>query len=162
MVVVHSTLVETRFWNHVDKTETCWLWNGKPNKDGYGRLQVSGYPREAHRISWEINVGPIPSGMYVCHQCDIKICVRPDHLYIGTGADNISDTFGGERNWRAKLTLEQVDHIRKEYNSDGISYAELGRKYGVSGACVWRIIAGKSWVKMRRLARNGGTVTMGP
>lgn len=87
---------EERFWQRVDKTETCWLWTGDKYPTGYGRIKVNGKFKSTHRFSYELNVGEIPKGeghhgICVCHKCDIKSCVRPDHLFLGTMMDNMHD-----------------------------------------------------------------------
>ena len=75
------------FWDHVKKTDTCWLWIGHIKRDGYG-----GYgSRLVHRIVYELVNGRIPEGMLICHKCDIRNCVNPDHLFIGTYKDNQQD-----------------------------------------------------------------------
>lgn len=76
-----------KFWGLVEKTETCWLWKGYRRTDGYG-----GYgPHLVHRYAYEFARGPIPQGLCVCHSCDVKNCVNPDHLFIGTYSDNMQD-----------------------------------------------------------------------
>lgn len=85
---------EERFWSHVDKSGECWEWIAYRNnsRGGYGRFQPAvGIRKEAHRYAWEITHGPIPDGLYVCHDCDNPSCVRPDHLFLGTQKDNIRD-----------------------------------------------------------------------
>ena len=72
-----------------DKTD-CWLWQGA-NSLGYGQLQFNGSVVGAHRVSWTIFIGPIPDGLSVLHKCDIKNCINPHHLFIGTNVDNSLD-----------------------------------------------------------------------
>lgn len=71
--------------------DTCWLWTGGRDGKGYGRVWRDGRRQPAHRVAYEILVGQIPSGLQVCHHCDVKLCVRPSHLFIGTQVDNMQD-----------------------------------------------------------------------
>ena len=86
---------QERFWSYVKKTPHCWLWTASKIGKGYGNFSRS--PKEAprttyaHRLSYEWEVGPIPSGMMVCHRCDNPLCVRPSHLFLGTNTDNMHD-----------------------------------------------------------------------
>src|SRR4051812_15429853 len=80
--------VADRLWKHVEKTETCWLWTGYCDRAGYGTIQIAKAPALVHRVSYEIHVGQIPSDKIVRHTCDVRNCVRPDHLLIGTSKDN--------------------------------------------------------------------------
>lgn len=87
---------QERFWSKVIKTETCWLWNGsifdKNKQDNpYGAFWYKGQNRAAHRVAFEFQNGPIPDGLFVCHICDIGLCVRGDHLFTGTNKDNMKD-----------------------------------------------------------------------
>lgn len=93
----------------------CWLWTGCTNRMGYGRFNVRGGPVLAHRFSWELHFGAIPSGMFVCHKCDTPLCVNPGHLFIGTNADNVADmkAKGRASLGPRKLTDEQVIEIRR-------------------------------------------------
>lgn len=77
-----------RFWAKVDKTETCWLWIGHINADGYGRVRTGGKVVQAHRVSYETANGPIPAGLTIDHLCNTRSCVRPVHLEAVTHQEN--------------------------------------------------------------------------
>lgn len=79
------------FWNKVEKTTSCWLWIGSKTGSGYGKLKRKGKFYTAHRVSWEVYNGPIPKGMLVLHTCDVRNCVNPKHLFLGTHQDNMDD-----------------------------------------------------------------------
>jgi hypothetical protein len=79
------------FWNRVSKTDGCWLWTGCLASNGYGRFPLNYRRIPAHRYAWTLSNGPIPAGLEVCHHCDVRRCVRPDHLFLGTREDNIQD-----------------------------------------------------------------------
>lgn len=148
---------EQRLWDRVVKggPDECWLWTGRPTRAGYGQLQVNGRHAYAHRFSYELHYGPIPPGMYVCHTCDVRNCVNPRHLWLGTHLDNIADAArkGKYRNRsagvrrsvgakRAKLSPEQVVAIRADRTS---STRELATRYGVGREAVARIRRGQTW-----------------
>ncbi len=107
-----------RFWNKVNKTDTCWLWTASKFKNkGYGQFGFNGKNTQAHRVAWTITYGEIPKGMYVCHSCDNQSCVRPEHLFLGTPKDNVQDCINKKR--RANNTGKHVNanktHCPKEH-----------------------------------------------
>lgn len=149
-----------RFWENVVRTETCWLWAGRLDKQGYGiipqRKNDGTYtPARAHRISWQLINGDIPSDKILCHKCNIRNCVNPQHLYIGTHTDNINDAIRagtanpvaslGSRNASAKLTEELVKQMRLDYAQGGVRLKDLSKKYGVSISTAGKIINHKIW-----------------
>lgn len=128
----------------------CWIWTGWTfNGPGYGGFDINRRGHLAHRVSWLLYRGPIPDGLSVCHKCDVPACVNPDHLFLGTPADNTQDMISkgrnsrrdGERNAMATLTDELVRKIR---NATG-SQRSVAARFGVSHATVWAIRNRKRW-----------------
>lgn len=137
----------TRFFSHVDITDECWEWTGACIV-GYGQLHLSNPKRttRTHRLSWVIFYGSIPENMQVCHTCDNPLCVRPEHLFIGTGADNMRDkTNKGRGNYcgRKKLSDEQVLRIRQLHAINGLSQTRLAEKFDVSVSLISEIVNNK-------------------
>jgi len=88
-----------RFWPNVEKRPSgCWFWTGARKHTGYGQIWVVNSAKTAHRISWILHNGPIPTGLCVLHKCDNPPCVNPDHLFLGTRADNNLDCVAKGRN----------------------------------------------------------------
>lgn len=83
----------SRFWAKVSKTDGCWLWTGGRSNDGYGNFDN----KRPHRFSYELAFGPIPPKLNICHHCDTPLCVRPEHLFVGTQKDNIQDALAKNR-----------------------------------------------------------------
>lgn len=106
-----------RFWDKVHKTETCWEWSGQRTAQGYGRIKIGLQPVVAHRWMWEQEYGPIPDGTLVCHHCDNPPCVRPEHLFLGTHADNAHDRNYKGRDWQSRITHCPQGHPYDESNT---------------------------------------------
>jgi|CXWL01.1.fsa_nt_gi hypothetical protein len=148
-----------RFEPKFHVTPGCWEWIAGKFPGGYGQFWINGTQKHAHRISFEIYIGPIPEGLYVCHHCDNRACVNPDHLFLGTHQDNMDDMMSkgrvGQRgwNWRlpghsqgslntaAKLTEEQVRAIRQ----DPRRQQAIANDYGICQVMVSEIKRRKAW-----------------
>lgn len=151
MTFQHETAklpLEIRFWAKVIKTDGCWQWTGAKNRGGYGVLNLGRGKSNvlAHRISWEIHFGPIPEKINALHDCDNPGCTRPDHLFLGTYADNSQDASRkGRIPGPRKLTWEQAREVRLRHATEAISQVELGRQYSISGSSVCNIVNFKTY-----------------
>ena len=133
-----ANIIFARFWSKADvgSANDCWLWRGRKNEKGYGLFGDEG----AHRVSYRLEHGSIPDGLFVMHLCDIPACVNPRHLTVGTVTDNNRDcrTKGravnvtGERHGRSKLTDEQVAVIRAHTGR----MRDLAERFGVSPSTI--------------------------
>ena len=143
-----------RFWSRVrfpdePKEGDCWNWTALKTKAGYGIMGVGRRPdlknAYAHRLSWQMQHGPILNGLHVCHSCDNPSCVRPDHLFLGTAGDNMRDMWskGRGRNG-ARLTREIAEQIREKV-ATGQSRAVVARELGVSPSLISMIVSGSRW-----------------
>ena len=141
--------VSVRFWKHVATAgvDDCWLWTGGQYTTGYGQIKDRKIPKLAHRVSWELAYGGIPDGLWVLHKCDVHRCVNPNHLFLGTPADNSRDMSAkgrssrGARNPKAKLTATDVLAIR----SSLMTGAQVARLYGIQPSQVSHIRLRKQW-----------------
>lgn len=143
-------LRQSLFWDRTAKTadEACWHWTGMTNDKGYGRLRFLGVEYLAHRVAFALGKNTaLPGVVMVCHRCDNPICVNPEHLFLGTAADNNRDMMQkgrvarvtGFRNGRGKLTAEDIQAIRESTERQ----VDLCVRYGVSDGHISRIKSGQ-------------------
>lgn len=152
--------IDKRFWGKVKKTDSCWLWTGAKNGNGYGTIRYNGRPIGTHRMSWILANGlDIPKGMQVLHSCDNPLCVRPDHLSLGTLQENSKDMSRkgrasrkgptlprrGESNGSAVLNESDIRSIRSLYATGQHTMKQIANQYGVSDGAVRFIVRRITW-----------------
>jgi hypothetical protein len=171
-----ATLAEQFIAKVEPSTEGCWTWTAsvtttvRPSgyRCPYGQLRRAGRLLLAHRVSWELHAGPVPEGMRVLHRCDNPRCVRPDHLFLGTQADNVADARAkgwlrtatgdrhgsrthperrprGERSKAARLDEDRVREIRALAARGGLSQRAIARRFGVGRSTVRGVVARRVW-----------------
>jgi len=167
---------DARFWARVDRAGPvlrpglgpCWTWSGATGSAGYGRVRRAGRLIGVHRLIYQMFVGPIRSGLCLCHRCDNPPCCNPAHLFLGTNLDNSRDmvmkqrhrygpgskpecggprpAIWGIRHYNAKLTDEQILEIRRATGASERAVARLFQeRFGVARSCVRAIRAGMTW-----------------
>lgn len=171
------------FWERTDRSGECWEWQGRIGPYGYGLVNLGwrGTVMFAHRFAFDVSRGcDIPDGFMVCHRCDNRKCVRPDHLFLGTAKDNNVDKMlkgrglsprphvAGEHNHQAKINDAQRDEICRRYAAGGVLQRELAAEFGLTQTRVSQILQGDGQIQRRRqIARAqrlsafaGGTPTL--
>lgn len=161
--------LEERLLAQCDKTDSCWLWRGKKNSKGYGRLRRTGGSEVfAHRAAYASWRGPIPDGLLVLHSCDVRACINPDHLHLGTTQDNSREAVErgriarGERHGTRthpesfrlrvytpgsrgiKLSLDDVRMIRA-WRRLGFKLKDIAPAFGVHLGTISRIDRRETW-----------------
>lgn len=149
--------LERRFWSKVDikNDEECWNWQAGIQGKGYGSFGIRrGRTQLAHRVAYFLKKGPIPVGLVVMHKCDNRLCCNPNHLKLGTIADNNRDAVAkgrnakGEQNGNAKLTGAQVGEIRDKRKLGGYTASQLAKLYKVSESNIYRIVSNNKYWKL--------------
>lgn len=132
----------------------CWYWIGAIGTEGYGHFKAEGsFIDGAHRVSYKMFINPvIPAGYYICHSCDNRKCVNPNHLFLGTPTDNNRDMAAknrckpqhGENHFRAKLKESDVLEVRK-LSASGMGNYAIARLFNVTGMCIMNIVRRETW-----------------
>jgi hypothetical protein len=147
---------DERFWSKVDKSapNNCWVWTAALIRNGYGGFALEHRKTiPAHRHSWNIHFGELArdGSSCVCHRCDNRRCVNPDHLFLGTHGDNARDRTEkgrgarGEKMFAAKLTEDAVREIRRKWAAGEATQTQMGREYGVSQVIISSVVRRKTW-----------------
>lgn len=144
-----------RFWAKVEikGPDECWEWQACKNEKGYGLFQIFDLPKKAHRIAFEMAVGPIMNDLHVCHTCDNRPCCNPSHLLLGTHNDNMMDrelkgrnvVMLGEENGASALINWQVIEIKRLRSSGEMSQRAVAKKVAIGQGTVSRIALGQLW-----------------
>jgi predicted XRE-type DNA-binding protein len=137
--------VKQRFLAKVKEMESgCHEWQAGQARGGYGKFTVWPKTTTAHRVAYELFVAPIPEGKSVLHRCDNRLCVNPDHLFIGDSADNVKDMDQKQRRGtKSQLTYADVEQI-KQMLADRFSQQVIAEKFGVHQGTISRIKLGKT------------------
>lgn len=154
----HKPLEYFRSRTTVDPQTGCWLWGLGRNRCGYGEFRDGdGYIKKAHRGAWESVNGPVPARLCVCHRCDVRRCCNPDHLFLGTNAENTHDRdekqrqVKGSKHW-ASVFDEPTVAIIKTLLGLGVGLPRLEALYGVSRSALAHIKHGRAWTHVEAVS----------
>lgn len=136
-------MVLDRFEEKFSKTDSCWIWNAATRSTGYGVFSFNGKPETASRVSYRLYCGDIPNGLHVLHKCDNRICVNPEHLFLGTNKDNVEDRKSkGRRAGRFKILAEDDITLIGNLLKSQLSYRAISRQTGFSRESIRRVALG--------------------
>jgi len=149
---VSRTSIRERFTDKYEAgdPDDCWEWQGQRNDQGYGLFSIEGRQNRAHRIAWQLHNSATPGLLFVCHHCDNPACVNPDHLFLGTVADNTQDMYdkgrgmAGEKHYFAKLKTKDIPEIRYRHE-EGERSVDIAKVFGVARTTINDVVSGRTW-----------------
>lgn len=144
-----------KFWSrvHIGPETECWVWTAGRHVHGYGTMRINKKDTNAHRASWEMMRGEIPEGLHCLHKCDNPSFCNPDHLFLGTHHENMSDRAAKNRTHRMdgtprsnhRLTADQVQKVRSLYANSNLGCKEVAAEFGVTTNAIVVLIRGDTW-----------------
>mgnify|MGYP002397563630 CR=1 FL=1 len=132
----------------------CFVWLRAKNNMGYGVFRRGGKNFYAHRYAWELQNGPIQPGLVICHRCDNPSCCNPNHMFVGSQAENLADmvrkgrSAKGAQHSQAKIAAHQVIAIRGLYAAGGATHADIAKQFGISREAVGLIVRRQRWAHL--------------
>jgi hypothetical protein len=158
--VSDDDVIKAQLFNECRLGESgCWLWMGT-KRNGYGLFNIGSKSKSAHRVAYELFIGPIPTGLHLLHSCDTPSCINPAHLRPGTVKENMADRESrrrrcvrGEQIGTSKLTYDDVVSVR----TSPLSISVLAKAYKVDYQTIWKIRKGISWKHVEDQTKVDGT-----
>lgn len=145
-------ILKQQIWSRIKigETEECWEWTGSKTEVGYGQKWFCGKPMYVHRLIYELEIGEI-GNKHVLHRCDNRLCCNPEHLFLGTNAENMLDrnlkkrTAKGSGNSNSKITEEVVREMRRLYREESVPTVEIAKQFNVSRHTAIRVVKYQAW-----------------
>lgn len=150
----------TKIFMKTTITDDCWLYNGSTGKDGYARFRYDGKYKVVHRFIYETFYGPLKKEQLCCHKCDVRNCINPAHIFIGSSKDNLQDmvkkgrSLTGEKNHKCRIKEDDINKII-EMRKNKETLESIGKKFEVTKHAIYSILNGRTWKHLKKGIING-------